>query len=190
MSTIRLWKRMNAARAAESGARWADVLGILTAVGAYLFKLAGLSIPGSVLEHPLVHRVADLMPVALLAALVAVQVFSDGPSLTIDARAAGLGMAVVALLSWTDQTQVWHLAVVSFATGMGLAFYYPAYSAWLPALVPEEDARDPEALVAHPFHAAAALTLSTVTVRPSARWSETPEAATTGTAGNVDGIGE
>ncbi|KAA1427946.1 MFS transporter [Nocardioides antri] len=49
------------------------------------------------------------------------------------------GMAVVALLSWTDQTEVWHLAVVSFATGMGLAFYYPAYSAWLPALVPEED---------------------------------------------------
>ncbi len=49
------------------------------------------------------------------------------------------GMAVVAVLSWTDLTQVWHLAVVSFATGMGLAFYYPAYSAWLPALVPEED---------------------------------------------------
>jgi len=49
------------------------------------------------------------------------------------------GMAVVALLSWADLTQVWHLAVVSFATGVGLAFYYPAYSAWLPALVPEED---------------------------------------------------
>jgi uncharacterized membrane protein len=71
---------------------------ILTAVGAYLLKLAGLSIPGSVLEHPLVHRIADLMPVALLAALVAVQVFSEGPSLTLDARAAGLAVAVLALL--------------------------------------------------------------------------------------------
>jgi branched-subunit amino acid transport protein len=71
---------------------------ILTAIGAYLLKLAGLSIPGAVLEHPLVHRVADLIPVALLAALVAVQVFSDGPSLTLDARAAGLAAAVVALL--------------------------------------------------------------------------------------------
>jgi len=71
---------------------------ILTAVGAYLLKLAGLSIPGSVLEHPLVHRVADLMPVALLAALVAVQVFSEGPSLALDARAAGLAAAVLALL--------------------------------------------------------------------------------------------
>ncbi|WP_183094671.1 MFS transporter [Nocardioides stalactiti] len=49
------------------------------------------------------------------------------------------GMAVVALLSWTDQTQIWHLAAVSFATGVAMAFYYPAYSAWLPALVPEED---------------------------------------------------
>jgi hypothetical protein len=71
---------------------------ILTAVGAYLLKLAGLSIPGSLLEHPLVHRIADLMPVALLAALVAVQVFSEGPSLTLDARAAGLAVAVLALL--------------------------------------------------------------------------------------------
>lgn len=71
---------------------------IVTAVGAYLLKLAGLSIPESVLEHPLVHRVADLLPVALLSALVAVQVFSDGPTLTLDARAAGLAAAVVALL--------------------------------------------------------------------------------------------
>ncbi len=49
------------------------------------------------------------------------------------------GMAVVALLAWTDQTQIWQLAAVSFVTGVALAFYYPAYSAWLPALVPEED---------------------------------------------------
>lgn len=71
---------------------------VLTGVGAYLLKLTGLSIPSTVLEHPLVHRVADLMPVALLAALVAVQVFADGSSLTLDARAAGLAAAVVALL--------------------------------------------------------------------------------------------
>ncbi len=71
---------------------------LVTAVGAYLLKLAGLSIPASVLERPLVHRVADLMPVALLAALVAVQVLADGPSLVLDARVAGLLAAVVALL--------------------------------------------------------------------------------------------
>jgi MFS family permease len=49
------------------------------------------------------------------------------------------GMALVAALSLTDHTTLWHLAAVSFVTGMGMAFYYPAYSAWLPALVPESD---------------------------------------------------
>lgn len=75
---------------------WAAIT--VTAVGAYLLKLAGLSIPATVLEHPLVHRIADLLPVALLAALVAVQVFGEEQSLVLDARAAGLGAAVVALL--------------------------------------------------------------------------------------------
>jgi hypothetical protein len=51
-----------------------------------------------VLDHPTVERVADLIPVALLAALVAVQVWSQGSSLTVDARTVGLGFAVVALL--------------------------------------------------------------------------------------------
>ena len=50
-----------------------------------------------------------------------------------------LGMATVAALSITDVTAIWHLAVVSFITGMGMAFYYPAYSAWLPALVDESE---------------------------------------------------
>jgi len=49
------------------------------------------------------------------------------------------GMTLVAVLSLTDTTEIWHLAAVSFATGVGMAFYYPAYSAWLPALVPESD---------------------------------------------------
>jgi MFS family permease len=49
------------------------------------------------------------------------------------------GMTVVAALSITDHAALWHLAAVSFVTGMGMAFYYPAYSAWLPALVPESD---------------------------------------------------
>ena len=54
--------------------------------------------PPRVLERPLVERVADYIPVALLAALIAVQVFSRGHSLVIDARALGLGVAVVLLV--------------------------------------------------------------------------------------------
>lgn len=50
-----------------------------------------------------------------------------------------VGMTVVAALSFADLTQLWHLALVALTAGMAMAFYYPAYSAWLPALVPEED---------------------------------------------------
>jgi len=75
---------------------WTAVL--LAGVGCYLLKLAGLSLPERVLAHPTVERVADLIPVALLSALVAVQVFSTGPELVLDARALGLAFAVVALM--------------------------------------------------------------------------------------------
>ncbi|HYJ27506.1 MAG TPA: AzlD domain-containing protein [Nocardioides sp.] len=71
---------------------------VLAGIGCYLLKLAGLSLPQRVLAHPTVERVADLIPVALLAALVAVQVFSTGTSLTVDARVLGLAFAAVALL--------------------------------------------------------------------------------------------
>lgn len=75
---------------------WAAIL--TAGVGCYLLKLAGLSVPASVLERPVVRRIADLIPVALLAALVAVQVFADGDRVVLDARAAGLGAAVLLLL--------------------------------------------------------------------------------------------
>lgn len=76
---------------------WAAV--IVCAVGCYLLKLAGLSVPPRVLERPLVARIADLIPVALLAALIAVQVFATSSgALAVDARLAGLGVALVALV--------------------------------------------------------------------------------------------
>ena len=70
---------------------------IAGAIGCYAFKLLGLSVPERILEHPRADRIADLLPVALLSALIAVQTFADGRSLTIDARAAGLAVAVVAV---------------------------------------------------------------------------------------------
>jgi branched-subunit amino acid transport protein len=75
---------------------WAAVL--VTGAGCYLLKLAGLSVPPRVLERPVVERVADLIPVALLSALIAVQVMARGHELVIDARALGLVAAVVLLL--------------------------------------------------------------------------------------------
>jgi branched-subunit amino acid transport protein len=75
---------------------WAAVLG--GSVACYLLKLAGLSVPQRWLEGERVQRVAALLPVALLAALIATQTFSTGRSLTIDARAVGLGVAAVAVI--------------------------------------------------------------------------------------------
>lgn len=75
---------------------WTAVL--LASLGCYLLKLAGLSVPSVVLDHPVVARVADLVPVALLAALVAVQAFTTDTAVVLDARVAALGFAVVALL--------------------------------------------------------------------------------------------
>lgn len=79
----------------DSSAVWAAVLA--GGLGCYLLKLAGLSVPPRILDHPLVERVADLIPVALLAALVAVQVAGQGHHLVIDARLLALGFAVLAL---------------------------------------------------------------------------------------------
>ncbi|SEE60204.1 Branched-chain amino acid transport protein (AzlD) [Streptomyces sp. 3213] len=69
-----------------------------TALGCYVVKLAGLLVPAGALERPLVRRLAALLPVALLAALTAQQTFADGHSLVLDARAAGLAAAAVALV--------------------------------------------------------------------------------------------
>jgi branched-subunit amino acid transport protein len=79
---------------------WAAVLAC--AAGCYLLKLAGMSVPERALAHPVVRRTADLLPVVLLAALVAVQVFAGkrhgDAVVTIDPRVVGLVAAAVALL--------------------------------------------------------------------------------------------
>jgi branched-subunit amino acid transport protein len=75
---------------------WIAVL--VTAASCYALKLAGLTVPPRLLEHPRVQRFASLAPVALLAALIAVDAFGRGRSLAVDpARLAGLGSAIVAL---------------------------------------------------------------------------------------------
>ncbi len=71
---------------------------VLGSVGCYLLKLAGYLAPRHWLERPRVQRVTALIPVAMLAALVVVQTFSTGQSLTVDARAAGVAAGFVALL--------------------------------------------------------------------------------------------
>lgn len=49
----------------------------------------------------------------------------------------GIGFSVAAFLAISGQIEVWHIALISFALGVADGFFYPAYSAWLPAILPE-----------------------------------------------------
>jgi len=78
-------------------ANWLTVLAACAL--AYALKLAGYLVPHRLLEGRRVRRITALLPVALLAALVMVQALAGGGrTLVLDSRAAGLGVAVVALL--------------------------------------------------------------------------------------------
>ncbi|NUT58554.1 MAG: MFS transporter [Agromyces sp.] len=45
---------------------------------------------------------------------------------------------VAGVLAVSGVIEVWHLAVLSFVLGVADGFFYPAYSAWLPALLPAD----------------------------------------------------
>ena len=68
---------------------------------------------------------ADRVPQRLL--IIAV----EGANLAVIAAISGLAMA-----GWL---QLWHLAAGSFVLGVGAAFFFPAYSAILPRILPAQD---------------------------------------------------
>jgi hypothetical protein len=71
----------------------------VTAAGCYAWKALGMSVPSRLLDRPAVRRFAALAPVALLAALTAVQTLAAGRNVVIDARLGGLAAAAVLLLA-------------------------------------------------------------------------------------------
>jgi uncharacterized membrane protein len=71
-------------------------LGVL-AVGTYVMKAVGPIASAGRQLPPRLRNLAELLPAALLAALVATQTVSDGTSLTLDARVVGVGVAAIAV---------------------------------------------------------------------------------------------
>lgn len=67
------------------------------AAGTFALKAAAPLVLGDRTLPRWVTRLADLLPAALLAGLVAVSTFTDDGALTLDARLAGLAAATVAL---------------------------------------------------------------------------------------------
>jgi branched-subunit amino acid transport protein len=67
------------------------------AAGTYAAKAAGpIALGGRTLPPPL-QRLLTLLSVTLLAGLVAISTFGEGRGLALDARAAGLGVALGAV---------------------------------------------------------------------------------------------
>ena len=75
---------------------WAGVL--VASMACYGLKLAGLSLPQRWLTDARVQRAVPLIPIALLAALIATNTFATGRTLVLDVRAAALLVAIVAVL--------------------------------------------------------------------------------------------
>jgi hypothetical protein len=65
---------------------------------AFALKYLGHLVPVAWLQQPTVASVANALPTALLAALIVVQAFTTGESLTVDARLGGVLVAIGALL--------------------------------------------------------------------------------------------
>ena len=73
---------------------WSSLLVI--AAGAYLAKMLGMVVFGGRHITGRAHAVLDLLPAALLPALIVLNTFTTGRHLVIDARAAGVAAALFA----------------------------------------------------------------------------------------------
>ena len=92
---------------------------------AELSIVAGASAVGMLLTTLLGGALADRIPQRRILLVVEV------------VRAVSVG--VVALMSLTGGLAVWQLAAVAFIGGVMAGLYYPAYSALLPSVVPEDE---------------------------------------------------
>ena len=93
---------------------WATVLA--ASLGCYGLKLAGVSLPESVLNHPRVQRTAGLLPVAMLTALVVTDLFDANGRYTADwPTLAGIGAGAIALRFGRSPVVVFLLAIATTA---------------------------------------------------------------------------
>jgi branched-subunit amino acid transport protein len=88
---------------------------LILAAGAFGFKVLGLVIVGDRQLPPVLERCLSLIPAALIAALVVKDTFSIGQHLQIDARAAGVGSAVVA--AWRKAPLILVIVIGAGVTG-------------------------------------------------------------------------
>lgn len=88
---------------------------LLACAACAALKVLGHLVPTPLVSGPRASRITTLLPVALLAALVAIQAMADGPHLVIDARLAAVAVAIVLLLLRANFLVVVLLAAVTAA---------------------------------------------------------------------------
>ena len=95
-------------------ALWATV--VVASLGCYGLKLAGVSLPGSVLKHPRVQQTAGLLPIAMLTALVVTDLFDANGRYTADWHTlAGVGAGAIALRLGRSPVVVFLVAIATTA---------------------------------------------------------------------------
>jgi uncharacterized membrane protein len=71
---------------------------LLSGLGCYLLKYAGYAMPQRWFEHPRLSQAIELMPVALLSALIVVEAVASGRHYDLNAaRLAGVAVGAVAV---------------------------------------------------------------------------------------------
>ncbi len=69
---------------------------LLLALGAYAFKFTGLVLVGARSLPPSLERCLAFIPAAVISALIVKDTFTTGQELVVDARAAGIAVAIFA----------------------------------------------------------------------------------------------
>ena len=72
---------------------------LLASIVVLALKVSGYLVPAAVLERPMPSRIANLLTVALLAALVVTQTLASGNAIVIDARVPALVVAAGLLVA-------------------------------------------------------------------------------------------
>lgn len=66
---------------------------LLASIAVLVLKLIGYLVPPSLIEKPLPARIAGLLTVALLSALIVTQTIGNGQGIAVDARVPALAVA-------------------------------------------------------------------------------------------------
>jgi uncharacterized membrane protein len=92
------------------------IIVLLSGLGCYALKYLGYALPQRWFEHPRLRRLIELMPVALLAALIVVEAVANGRHYDPDAaRLVGFGVGAIAVWRRAPFIAVVVLAAVTAA---------------------------------------------------------------------------